>query len=174
MISSSRLTAPRARLGRTTCLLLALLLWVGATTSARAATEALDRDAFLKAIAEVETGGNARAVGRRGERGMYQFRLATWRQHTNQAFYSAHNPATSYNVAVKHFQWLHDGLVRNGREPTPYLMAAAWNAGLTRALGGTLPRSTRDYASRVTNLASVFAPRPAPGAQPALVIATLN
>jgi len=116
----------------------------------------IDREAFLTAIAEVETGGNSRAVGRLGERGQFQFRGSVWRQYTNRSFFEAHNPTMSYYVAVKHFDWLVDGFRRNGRHPTPYLMAAAWNSGLTRTLSGRLPSSTRSYAQRVSNIVSVL------------------
>ena len=119
----------------------------------------IDRDAFLKAIAEVETGGNPRAVGRLGERGLYQFRKETWRQHTRRSFFEAHNPNVSYQVASQHFDWLYDGLVRNGVRPTNYLLAAAWNAGLSRALSGNASKSTRNYARRVANIAANLTPR---------------
>lgn len=133
---------------------LAASAWIGLTAVPAAAQTAavVDRGAFLRAIAQVETGGNARAVGRQGERGMYQFSRTTWRLHTSQSFQNAHHPTISYAVAERHFEWLHAGLIRAGRQPTPYLMAAAWNAGLSRAVGGRLPASTRDYATRVTNI----------------------
>ncbi len=138
---------------------LAAALWMGSGQAVSAA-EAVDveRETFLRAIAEVETGGNARAIGRRGERGMFQFTRTTWRLHTRRAFADAHIPSVSYDVAARHYGWLHDGLIRNGRTPTPYLMAAAWNAGLGRVVNGQLPRSSRDYATRVTNIVSVTRP----------------
>lgn len=152
----------RRRWVRNTGLSLAAILVFAAAGNARTVHSQpdLDRDAFLAAIAEVETGGNARAVGRKGERGMYQFRSAVWRQYTRRSFFDAHNPTLSYYVAVKHFDWLYDGFRRNGRQPTPYLMAAAWNGGLTRVLSGRLPPSTRSYAERVSNIVSIaVAPR---------------
>lgn len=143
-------------------------------SQSRAATPApLDRDLFLRAIGEVETGGNPRAVGSRGERGIFQFSRRTWQQYTTRSFSEAHVPSVAIGVAERHFDWLHEGIVRNGREPTPYLLAAAWNAGLTRALSGNLPRATRDYALRVSNIVASLQPRPrvtpalAPAAVPA-------
>ncbi len=49
----------------------------------------------LKAIAQVESRGNPRRVGRLGERGLYQFRRDTWRQHTRENFYRAHHPGVA-------------------------------------------------------------------------------
>lgn len=142
---------------RTGALALILALGLGSTSLARArsAQSIIDRDAFLSAIAEVETGGNVHAVGRHGERGQYQFRKNVWRQYTTRSFFDAHNPTLSYYVALKHFDWLYDGFLRNGRTPTPYLMAAAWNGGLSRTLSGRLPSSTRSYAQRVSNIIAV-------------------
>lgn len=138
---------------------LAAAVWMGSSQILSAA-EAVDteRETFLRAVAEVETGGNARAIGRRGERGMFQFTRTTWRLHTRRAFADAHIPSVSFDVAARHYDWLYDGLLRNGRTPTPYLMAAAWNAGLGRVVSGQLPRSSRDYATRVTNIVSVTKP----------------
>ncbi|MBE2216471.1 MAG: lytic transglycosylase domain-containing protein [Opitutaceae bacterium] len=153
----------------------ALALWMGTTGAAKAAqVDDLERHAFLHAIAEVETGGNARAIGRKGERGMFQFTRTTWRLHSQRAFADAHIPSVSFEIAARHYDWLYDGLLRNGRQPTPYLMAAAWNAGLGRVVNGQLPRSSRDYATRVVNIVSVTKPSipVAIAVEPAILIAS--
>jgi len=154
-----RVVASRIRRSRILNILLPLVavLALASAESARAANppSGFDRNAFLAAIAEVETGGNTRAVGRNGERGLYQFRSVVWRQYTSRSFFDAHNPTLSYYVAVKHFDWLFEGFHRNGKQPTPYTMAAAWNSGLTRVLSGRLPSSTRSYAERVSNIVSM-------------------
>lgn len=153
---------------------LATALWLGSAQHL-SASEAPDgeRDAFLRAIAEVETGGNPRAIGSRGERGMFQFTRTTWRLHSRRAFADAHIPSVSFEVAASHYEWLRDGLIRNGRNPTPYLLAAAWNAGLGRVVNGGLPRSSRDYANRVVNIVSVTRPAipVAIAVEPAILIA---
>ena len=112
------------------------------------------RDAFLKAVAQVETGGNRWAVGKAGERGLYQFSRATWHQHTKRSFMLAHNIAVSHRIAVEHYEWIYHALARRGRA-TPYWIAVAWNAGLSRALAREVPKSTRKYARSVVNLFSV-------------------
>lgn len=119
----------------------------------------IDTETFLDAISQVETGGNPRAVGKKGERGMYQFSRQTWHQHSRRSFHDAHNPAVARAVAQAHFEWLVQGFQRNGRQPSAYLVAAAWNAGLSRTLTGRLPSSTRSYAQRVTNLVGAHPPR---------------
>jgi len=118
-----------------------------------ASAQTFDREAFLKAVAEVETGGNPRAIGRFGERGLYQFGRATWTRHTKRAFVDAHDPAIAHDIAVKHFVWLYGRLEANGATPDAYRMAVAWNGGLGRAISGRAPKSTRDYARRVAVLA---------------------
>ena len=126
--------------------------------SAQRETPTAGRDAFLRAIAEVETGNNPRRVGRMGERGPYQFRAATWQQHTRQPFRDAHNPAIAHAVASRHYDWIMQQLERNGRPATPYMVAAAWNSGVTRVSSGRIPAASRDYAQRVVNLASLWSP----------------
>ena len=116
------------------------------------------REAFLRAIAEVETGGNARQVGRLGERGLFQFRQATWRQHTAKSFRDAHTPAIAYEIASRHYDWILHELERNGKRATPFMVAAAWNSGVSRVLSGRIPSVSRDYAQRVVNLASCWSP----------------
>jgi hypothetical protein len=108
--------------------------------------------AVLLAIAEIETGGNPHRVGRHGERGMYQFRRTTWRQHTRRDFRLAHHPDVSAEVARQHYDWIVRELVAAGYEGTPYQVALVWNAGLNRFLSGQAPRQSRDYAHRVSNL----------------------
>jgi len=117
----------------------------------------VDKDSFLKAVALVESNNNPRAVGRLGERGLFQFRKETWKQYTRRSFYKAHDRQTAYEIASKHYDWLYKRFVANGYRPTPYLMAAAWNAGLSKTLSGRMPASTRSYARRVASLAADFA-----------------
>lgn len=146
-----------ARWGRTLAMVGAVVLAAGMTSEAAAAHDN-GRDAFLRAIAEVETGNNPRKIGRLGERGQYQFRLATWRQHTKRPFGEAHSPAVAYAVASRHYDWILQTLERNGRQPTPYMIAAAWNSGVSRVSSGRIPAASRDYAERVVNLASLWSP----------------
>ena len=120
------------------------------------------REAFLSAVAEVETGGNARAVGRQGERGLYQFNRVTWGRYTKRPLADAHRPGIAHVIAVKHYNWLCERLQANGRPVTTYRLAMAWNGGVTRGISGKAPRVTHDYARRVNNLANLLWSRQAP------------
>lgn len=108
----------------------------------------------LRAIANVESQGNPRRVGRLGERGLYQFRRATWRQHTRENFSRAHHPEIATTVAHRHYNWIVRELRANGFEGSPYEVALAWNAGLSRVLAGKVSSASHNYAQRVVNLAS--------------------
>lgn len=159
-VENSLEPAPVQRIGIRKSSGLVLAFWLGLMplkTHAAHTTTAPDCDSFLKAVAEVETGGNPRAVGGQGERGLYQFTLATWRAYTTQPFIAAHDPVIAHEVAVKHFVWLQDRMLASGRQPTAHHLAVAWNSGLSRALTGRFPQSTRDYASRVVNLTGAYA-----------------
>ncbi|MES2696980.1 MAG: hypothetical protein V4773_26185 [Verrucomicrobiota bacterium] len=79
--------------------------------------------------------------------------------HTKTPFHKAITREESDVVAVKHYEWLKQGLVRNGLEATPYNIALAWNGGLSAAVNGKSPRVAHDYASRAANLASTYRAR---------------
>ncbi len=145
---------------RSTALRGALLAILG-LGMATARAQSIDREAFLKAVAEVETGGNPMAIGPFGERGLYQFNRPTWRRYTKRPFTDAHNSRIAHDVAVQHFIWLYRRLAASGREPTPYRLAMAWNGGLGCAISGRAVRSTRDYARRVSVLTGLHPTAPA-------------
>jgi len=109
----------------------------------------------LSAIRIVETGDNRRSVGRAGERGAYQFRAATWRQHSRQPFHLAHTRYADV-VARRHYTWLVRNLERAGRPADAYHIALAWNAGLHRTTHGRPAAASRSYATRVQNLATAL------------------
>jgi hypothetical protein len=64
------------------------------------------------------------------------------------------NRRYSDHVAVQHYNWLCERLVKNGLEPSVYNVALAWNAGLYATVRGRAPRRSHDYAMRVGNIAS--------------------
>ena len=130
----------------------ALILGFGLVSDAGAMNYDRQRDVFLDAVAIVETGGNPRAVGSKGERGLYQFTRATWQQHTKHSHYEAHDPKFSRMIAQKHYDWLYSNLSRRGFPPSPYWLAVAWNSGLSRTTKGKPPSMSRRYGERVSNL----------------------
>jgi len=114
--------------------------------------QAADRWETLEAIHWVENPHNSTRLGAHGELGPYQFRQSTWSMYSRRPFYEAVNREYSDEVAVKHYEWLKEGLQNAGIEPTAYNIALAWNAGLDAVIGDRVPSSTRAYAEQVNNL----------------------
>lgn len=110
--------------------------------------------AFLRAIAQVESGENPHAVGPLGERSMYQFTRDTWRLHSLRSIYDATtDPAYAHQIALRHLAYLHSVLRAQAVPETPATLAAAWHYG---------PRFAKictetDYVRRVGNLYREFA-----------------
>jgi hypothetical protein len=119
---------------------------------APSALQASSRWETLEAIHRVENPRDVTAPGRHGELGAYQFRASTWRMHTSLPFAQALDRAASERVAVRHYEWLRRGLVRNGLADNPYNIALAWNGGLSAAVQGRASSSAHEYAERVNNI----------------------
>lgn len=96
---------------------------------------------FLEAVALVETGGDARKVGRAGERGAFQMTPAVV---ASCGGYGA-------KEAAHYARWLELQLVHGGIDPLPYNLALAWNAGPGAVRRGTATMASYDYALRVKN-----------------------
>ncbi len=114
--------------------------------------QAAGRWETLEAIHWVENPHNSTRLGAHGELGPYQFRQSTWRMYSRRPFYEAINRQYSDEVAIKHYEWLKEGLARAGLDATPYNIAMAWNAGLDAVIGHHVPSASRAYAEQVTNL----------------------
>ncbi len=112
------------------------------------------RWATLEAIHQLENPTDRTTPGRFGELGAYQFREMTWRMHTNVPFRRALDRSASDDVAVRHYEWIRQGLQQAGITPTPYRIALAWNGGLDAAVRDSAPRAAYAYAERAANLAS--------------------
>lgn len=132
-------------------LLIVLLLCsvLGASASASSPAE---RAETLRAINWVENPTNHTRRGSKGELGPYQFRPQTWRLHTGKSFQLAVVREHADEVAVKHYEWIKDGLREAGIEPTPFNIALAWNSGLGAVQRGKVPTVSYHYAERVANL----------------------
>lgn len=118
-----------------------------------AATEVNERVETLQAIRAVENPHGTSRPGRHGELGPYQFRRSTWRMYTKLPFEQAIERHHAEEVAVKHYEWIKRGLLRNGLAADAYHIALAWNGGLMAAVRGRASASAHDYATRVNNLA---------------------
>ncbi len=116
--------------------------------------------AFLSAVAEVESGHNRKAIGKAGERGMYQVGKEAWddasarlKAEGHYAFpWSKWRDATAQDmVAASHLRWIRSNFHRIGMtNPTPEQMALVWNVGWTAARERAF--RPNDYAFRVANL----------------------
>lgn len=136
---------------KTTTWLRLLCLVLGLTFAATA--HASQRWETLEAIHWVENPTNSTRLGPCGELGPYQFRRSTWQMYTNHAFSLAINRAESDRVAVAHYDWIKRQLEDYRVPATTYNIALVWNAGLDAVVSGRVPAASRDYATRVTNLA---------------------
>lgn len=122
--------------------------------------EAKSDAAFLSAVAEVESGHNRKAVGKAGERGMYQVGKEAWddasarlKAQGHYAFpWSKWRDATAQDmIAASHLRWIRSNFHRIGMtDPTPEQMALVWNVGWTAARERAFRPNA--YAFRVANL----------------------
>ena len=115
---------------------------------------------LLESIAMVESGQNRKAIGKAGERGMYQVGRDAWKDAEERLKAEGHyrfpwskwRDATAQDmVAASHLRWIRANFVRVGKpDPTPEQIAIVWNLGWS----GAVARSFRpnDYALRVGNL----------------------
>lgn len=91
---------------------------------------------LLDAIAQVESGGDAGAIGPCGSRGLYQLSELVWQQHAPKSwpYSAAHNPARAQSVALTHLQWLRKELEKDPEigvgNVTNHHLASAWLRGV--------------------------------------------
>lgn len=123
------------------------------TTGFSAPLSASERWETLEAIHRIENPNDSDLPGPCGELGAYQFSERTWHMHTTLPFERATERRVSDAVAVRHYEWLKENLLRAGIKVSPYTIALAWNGGLTSVMRGTMRPATRDYAERVNNIA---------------------
>jgi len=104
-------------------------------------------DAWLRAIAHVESGFDAKAVSPKGAQGVMQLMPETAREY---GVADAFSPMQSIDAGAQHLHWL----VRRYRGDLT-LAAAAYNAGVgavTRYRGVPPYRETQDYIAKVQAL----------------------
>jgi hypothetical protein len=132
--------------------------------NAQAKTDA----AFLEAVAMVESGQNRKAVGKAGERGMYQVGKAAWDDanerlkregHYHYQFSKWRNPTAQDMIAAAHLRTIRDNFKRIGKpDPTPEQLALVWNVGWSGAVSRRF--APNDYAERVANLFRLSSAKP--------------
>jgi len=116
--------------------------------------------AFLEAVAQVESGMDRKAVGKAGERGMYQLKKAAWddanarlEAEGRQTYpFARWRDATAQDMtAAAHLRVLRQRFKADGYStPTPEQLALAWNRGYEGAKSWNF--APNGYALRVANL----------------------
>ena len=115
---------------------------------------------LLESIAMVESGQNRKAIGKAGERGMYQVGQAAWKDAEERLKAEGHyrfpwskwRDATAQDmIAAAHLRILRKRFKADGYStPTPEQLALAWNRGYEGAKSWNF--APNDYAIRVGNL----------------------
>ena len=115
---------------------------------------------LLESIAQVESGMNRKAIGKAGERGMYQVGRDAWKDAEERLKAEGHyrfpwskwRDATAQDmVAASHLRWIRANFKRVGKpDPTPEQIAVVWNLGWSAAVARSF--KPNDYAVRVGNL----------------------
>lgn len=139
---------------------------------------------LVDAIIQIESNGNARKVGRHGERGLMQIKAETWRDMTIRLFGRplpfdrAFEPGLNRRVGVAYLAFLQESILPRQAEwktDERALLLAAYNAGPGRLRRSgfdlaRMPVQTQDYVERASALHDVYlgdlaaaqiAPRPA-------------
>ena len=139
---------------------------------------------LVDAIIQIESRGDARMVGRHGERGLMQIKAGTWRDMTTRLFGrplpfdQAFDPSLNRRVGIAYLAFLQESILPRQAEwksDERALLLAAYNAGPGRLRRSgfdldRMPAQTQDYVERASALHDVylgelaaagFAPRPA-------------
>lgn len=130
------------------------LMLLGFTAQAKT-----DRD-ILEAIATVESGKNRKAVGKAGERGMYQVGKAAWSDANDRLIREGHyhfqwskwRDATAQDmIAASHLRTIRERFAHVGiLSPTVEQLALVWNVGWSKAVARQF--APNDYAHRVADV----------------------
>ena len=140
---------------------------------------------LVDAIIQVESNGDARKVGRHGERGLMQIKAGTWRDMTTRLFGrprpfdQAFDPALNRRVGTAYLAFLQERLLprqAEWRADERALLLAAYNAGPGRLRDAgfdldRMPRQTRDYVERASALHDAYVQALANALRPRLLSA---
>ena len=125
---------------------------------------------LVDAIIQIESNGDARRVGRHGERGLMQIKAETWRDMTVRLFGKAlpfdraFDPALNRRVGTAYLAFLQERILPRQAEwksDERALLLAAYNAGPGRLVRSRfdlarMPSQTRDYVARASALHDAY------------------
>ena len=125
---------------------------------------------LVDAIIQIESQGDARMVGRHGERGLMQIKAGTWRDMTTRLFGRplpfdrAFEPDLNRRVGVAYLAFLQESILPRQAEwksDERALLLAAYNAGPGRLRRSgfdldRMPAQTQDYVERASALHDVY------------------
>ena len=125
---------------------------------------------LVDAIIQIESQGDARMVGRHGERGLMQIKSGTWRDMTTRLFGRplpfdrAFEPDLNRRVGVAYLAFLQESILPRQAEwksDERALLLAAYNAGPGRLRRSgfdldRMPAQTQDYVERASALHDVY------------------
>lgn len=107
----------------------------------------------LWALSQVENPRGVTKLGPAGEVGSYQLTPGVIHDRGRHLTRASDGTAQAHaDQARAHVPWLAVRCEANGLTASPYNIALAWNAGITRALTRNTSAANRDFAQRVTNL----------------------
>lgn len=114
----------------------------------------IDPPRMLLALSRVENPKqDVRAVGPRGERGLWQMKESTWKDTTGWPFSLATDPAVSRCVARTRLIFCEAELQKAGLAVSVRNMALVWREGLSAVINHKFqPKAVRDYAIRVESI----------------------
>jgi hypothetical protein len=125
---------------------------------------------LVDAIIQIESHGDARKVGRHGERGLMQLKAGTWRDMTirlfgrPRPFDQAFDPVLNRRVGTAYLAFLQERLLlrqAQWKSDERSLLLAAYNGGPRRLMESNfdlagMPRQTRDYVERASALHDTY------------------
>lgn len=124
----------------------------------------LNTNALLRALSQIETGDNDKAIGRAGERSRYQIIRDTWNIYCGSRDFFTHSKDTEVatQIARAHLSRLSVKYHTTcNKPPTPQDIYVMWNAGygyylLKHFRFDTVPVTIRKRAYRFQNLYEKF------------------
>lgn len=125
---------------------------------------------LVESIIQIESGGDARKVGRHGERGLMQIKAGTWQDMTTRIFGAplpfdqAFDPALNRRVGTAYLAFIQERILpcqAEWKADERALLLAAYNAGPGRLSRSgfdlaRMPRQTRDYVERASALHDAY------------------